>query len=404
MPCLLVQFRFEEMVARLALRLRAVKREVGVFHQDGTVVSVRGCHGNAEACRRIHLLIVQHDSSLETGLDTVGDGGQIILRIDVPHEDGELVPAEPCNQCLRQFGTQMGGGVAQERVAGGMAERVVDRLEIVEIDIDDHQPVLAAKTVGGAIELLQKQLPVGQVGQTVMQTDMEDLALAFLDSRNHRSEAARKISDLVVGFGAKLDIATFRNGARRFVQFVQRSCDRPGHAPTERNDQHKRREPECGKRVLQTGIFCERRRQRMLQYQSRLDVALHRLDARHEKQGSLAFVDLDRNTVIGSVQTLRQRRLRVDPRCDIDRGKFDQPIQLGPVHRLHHDKPTEQRRGRDGAGSRQAEPVSKTNDAGHAAIVQRFPKRVRVERIRPRNRSDIAIEPNEKSRGARPRL
>ena len=57
---------------------------------------------------------------------------------DVLDQDGELVAAEPRDRVRRPHGfAQPGGDLLQHLVARGVAEAVVDGLEIVEVEEDD---------------------------------------------------------------------------------------------------------------------------------------------------------------------------------------------------------------------------------------------------------------------------
>ena len=127
-------------VLRLAAALRAVHGDVGRAQQLVCVVS----DGDADARGDEHLAPVEVERRLQVrdhplgGVDGRGD-------LHVLDQDGELVT------------TQAGDGVArrarvpetlpdglQERVTGEVAERVVDRLEVVQVE-EEHGS-LAART------------------------------------------------------------------------------------------------------------------------------------------------------------------------------------------------------------------------------------------------------------------
>ena len=76
-------------------------------------------------------------------LDALGDGARRLLLGAREHEH-ELVAAVAGDLVVRaHLGAQRVGDAAQQRVAGGMAELVVDALEVVEVDQDagERQPV-----------------------------------------------------------------------------------------------------------------------------------------------------------------------------------------------------------------------------------------------------------------------
>ena len=80
-------------------------------------------------------------------------------------DERELVPALPRDQIPRaQQPRHRAGDVAQQLVAGGMTERVVDELEVVEVDVQDR----------GGLTMLQQSPEVthqcaarGQAGELI---------------------------------------------------------------------------------------------------------------------------------------------------------------------------------------------------------------------------------------------
>ena len=83
------------------------------------------------------------------------------------------------------------GDLAQDLVAGGVAEAVVDRLEVVEVEEDDRDAVLlAAVARDGVAHALDEQRAVGEVGDRVVEglvgeLLLEGLALADVAAVEH---------------------------------------------------------------------------------------------------------------------------------------------------------------------------------------------------------------------------
>src|SRR6059036_863989 len=79
------------------------------------------------------------EGRLELGQRSRDDGGDALAR-GVLAQDGELVAAEPAEGVV---GTQRRGhprgDLAQHRVAGVVAEAVVDALEAIEVEEDDRE-------------------------------------------------------------------------------------------------------------------------------------------------------------------------------------------------------------------------------------------------------------------------
>ena len=92
--------------------------------------------------------------------------------------DGELVAAHAGDRVgLAHQRAQPIGDHLQELVAGGMAERVVDVLEVVEVEHvgGDHLAALGAGE--RVLEPLVQQDAVGQARQRVVQRHVRDLRL-----------------------------------------------------------------------------------------------------------------------------------------------------------------------------------------------------------------------------------
>ncbi|MNT27801.1 hypothetical protein D3C72_1634450 [compost metagenome] len=101
--------------------------------------------------------------------DALADFGRQARDVHVGNEDRELVAAEAGHDIVRaQGGADQLDGVAQNLVAGGMAEIVVDPLEAVEVDEQAAQ--LDAAGVGGDDRLVEsglEALAVEKAGQVI---------------------------------------------------------------------------------------------------------------------------------------------------------------------------------------------------------------------------------------------
>ena len=70
----------------------------------------------------------------------------------------------------------------QQKVADVMAERVVQRLEIVEIDEQQRSLALASDAGGESLpQPIQQQAAVGQAGQRVKECEIRDLVMRRLE-------------------------------------------------------------------------------------------------------------------------------------------------------------------------------------------------------------------------------
>nr|WP_239002946.1 hypothetical protein [Rhodovastum atsumiense] len=90
-------------------------------------------------------MALQVEGAGEGGDQAVGDAGCFLRLLHLALDHGELVAAEPGEGVgLAQFRLQPGGDGAEQRIAGRVAERVVDFLETIEVD-QQHGEALAAR-------------------------------------------------------------------------------------------------------------------------------------------------------------------------------------------------------------------------------------------------------------------
>ena len=103
-------------------------------------------------------------------------------RVDVLEQHGELVAAEARGGVAgADAGVEALGDGQQDLVAGGVAEAVVDRLEVVEVEEDDRQAGLLAARAGDRLaHALDEQRAVGQAGDGVVERLVGELLLEGL--------------------------------------------------------------------------------------------------------------------------------------------------------------------------------------------------------------------------------
>ena len=180
----------EDLVATLALLLRHVHRDVGVAHERlrDLFAAVTGFlrDGDPDARADENLLALQRERLLEHLHDPVGDVRSLDALPAVLQQDRELVPTQP------------GGGVGsserflqpvadlqQEPVAGGVAEGVVDRLEVVDVH-EQHCDgfAVALLALDGVQHAVAEQRPVREVGDGVVERLVLQLLLELLALRD----------------------------------------------------------------------------------------------------------------------------------------------------------------------------------------------------------------------------
>ena len=121
-----------------------------------------------------------------------------------------------------------------------MAHGVIDHLEIVEIDEDDHGAQRSVLTGHGAIELFNEEAAVGQTREAIVERAVDDLAFAFIDCIDHGVEALRKRGDFGVAGDIDFGDGAAAKAARCFCKLAERAGDAARNAKAE---------PEAGKRA-----------------------------------------------------------------------------------------------------------------------------------------------------------
>jgi len=112
-------------------------------------------------------------------------GGEVagLARMrDIHLDDCELVAAEAGHQvALAQIVFEPLSDHAQELVADRMPERVVDALEVIEIEaVDRHVAGAVAELCQRGVETLVEQHAVGQAGQGIVLRHIGDARLRLL--------------------------------------------------------------------------------------------------------------------------------------------------------------------------------------------------------------------------------
>ena len=146
----------EDLEGPLARGLGLVHRDVGVADQVLGRDRALMVGGDADARVDRNAVGPHHHRGRERVHDPARHARGRHLRVAVLDHHRELVAAEPRDEILGpQAGAQPQRDRDQQLVAGGMAEAVVDRLEVVEVDEQDRD--LAAAGRDRLLDLLGEQ-------------------------------------------------------------------------------------------------------------------------------------------------------------------------------------------------------------------------------------------------------
>ena len=211
----------EEAVGPPSVALGAVQREVRILQQLVEVRPVAGSQRDADAGIGGDQMPHAFERLPDRRMDFVNELSGFRPVLDSGLNDGEFVAAEPGRHVgLLETAAQALGDALEQLVADRMAERVVDALELVDVDIEHRQLLARPYRLERLFQPLAKQDPVRQVGQRVVMRQMGDLlvgALALgdvLDGRDPSAALQRPVDDLD------------RPAARRFRELPRRLAER----------------------------------------------------------------------------------------------------------------------------------------------------------------------------------
>ena len=215
-----------------------------------------------ETVRRAPLTMNGARSAVEDPLGDLDGGGAAVVFDD---HDRELVAAEAGDQVVGPDAVvESGGQLDEKRVAAFVTERVVDVLEVV--DVDEEHAFLAGSAVAARAERCGQSFgqrrPVRQSGERVVGRPNRQRPVTVVQGADHAVErfgqlaqlvAARDLDAMVVFAGLELQDALVHAGDRSHQVLV--------HPPTEVHG-HGQRQPEqadedSDEDPFEIGVACE---------------------------------------------------------------------------------------------------------------------------------------------------
>ncbi len=161
-------------------------------HDVGGAADILMDDGDADRSTDDDILSVDPIGRAERRDDTAGDGLQHRMIGGGGRDHGEFVAAEPGDHVVgAQRPRQPLRDAADQLVADRMAERVVDVLEVIEIDVEDRGGRASAANLGDCrFQPLAKEDAVRQPAERVMQCEMAQSGLAGRDRRRGAAHVA----------------------------------------------------------------------------------------------------------------------------------------------------------------------------------------------------------------------
>ena len=222
----------------LALRLDREHGHVGIAHQVGHRAAVAREDGDAHAGGDEAFLPAHQHRVAHHFQDAVGHALRVALVADLGQQRDELVAAQAAHRLERAVrarahrleralhhllavahaGTQALRHFHQQLVAGGMAERVVDDLEAVQVDQQERAGVAQPpRMLDRALHAPHQLAPVGQPGQRIEVGQVADAVFgdAAVGHVLHDAGVADAVAVLVeLGLGLDVDDALAAVGQR----------------------------------------------------------------------------------------------------------------------------------------------------------------------------------------------
>ena len=152
-----------------ALVLGAIERHVGVTQEGVSGAAVD--HGNADRSADIDAVAADDERRAVRRENALRHGLQRIIVRGADHDDGEFVAAQAGNEIVAAYDlTQASRDVENELVTDMVAERIVDVLEMIEIDVEYGRSRAAIAHFGnGTFQPFRKVNPVRQSADRIVQ-------------------------------------------------------------------------------------------------------------------------------------------------------------------------------------------------------------------------------------------
>ena len=245
-----------------AFVLGAIERHVGVAQNVGGVAGAAVDRRNADRGADDDVVAADHVGRADRGDDAAGDRLQRIGIGLAMGDDGEFVAAEARHQILAAHdAAQPLGDVEDELVADVMAERVVDVLEVIEVDVEHGRGRAAgAHVVDHGFEPLAEIDAVGQAADRIVQGEMAQLRFAGPDLLGGAPHVAQYETD-EEREAAERDRDERQHaaddGAARPRRLPGKACDRCGLAYRQGRRRARRRPAPCPS-SLRSSVNCRR--------------------------------------------------------------------------------------------------------------------------------------------------
>ena len=197
-----IHVRLEEAMGAAPFGLGGIHCKVGVLDQLIELGAVLRRQRNADAGVGRQLMAEALAGLADRVINSRHEFHDLGTAAGVGLDHGEFVAAEPGDEIGRPEAIlDAGSDGLQQFVADMVAERIVDALEFVDVDVEQRELFAVGCLFKLAFDLFAEQHPVGQVGQRVVMREMGDLFIGaaalgdVLDDVDDVARLARGIAD-----------------------------------------------------------------------------------------------------------------------------------------------------------------------------------------------------------------
>ena len=190
---LLRHLAFEEDRAAAPLRLGAIHREIRLADDVLEIDAVVGEQRDADAGAHLVIAAAEIRRQRERADHAIGDLPRGLGIADIAQQHREFIAAEPRDRvALFRAGLEAVRDDRQQLVARAVAERVVDALEVIEIDVHERA---AREAGGGAGEFLRQPVAEQRAVRQLRERVVVRLAIEPLVARAVRQRRTQPLGE-----------------------------------------------------------------------------------------------------------------------------------------------------------------------------------------------------------------
>lgn len=204
-----VEFGREELEICPALRFGVIHRGIGCLEQRRGVTTVQWIQSDADAAADLKVVSFYRKGRAQHPQDLVGNGCGIAVALDFAQADHEFIASQATDAvlvaqaCLHPQSRRL-----KKEIADVMAERIVDVLEMIQIDKQHgDQGFVAVRMRDRLLQPVFQKYPVRQSGQHVVVRHMANVGLVKLALDRDAGNAHRQFGQFQLSHAGRPDFA-----------------------------------------------------------------------------------------------------------------------------------------------------------------------------------------------------